>query len=93
MNHHHIPLATASLLFVIARPAMAVSGVTIVQSIGYAGPILAALGIGLIVVNHSNLHSSEEIYLDILRVGQFLLIAGAAASMVLFLYYSLSANP
>jgi predicted benzoate:H+ symporter BenE len=92
MNHNIIPLATASALVAIARPAMTLSGAiqTVLTPIGYFGLILAALAIGLIVVNNSNLNSSEEIYLAILRFGQFLLISGLVATIISFLYYSLS---
>jgi hypothetical protein len=90
MNHNQlIPLATASLLFAIARPAMAAtSGATLVQSIGYVGPALMIFGVGIIAAESLSLArgidptkgEAQKIFFDFLLKSS----KGAQAGKLLF---------
>ncbi len=95
MNHHHIPLATATALVAIARPAMAASGLgsTLISQLEYAGPTMMILGVTLIALKWFSLLPQrslldEEERMQLLhfsktaQTGKFLAIGGIAVTLI-----------
>ena len=89
MNHHHIPLATATALVAIARPAMAAStGVKLTSAIGeylgYVGTGLIALGFGLFVLHNVvsgfQDYPDEDMQFKIFKTTRFMVLTGIAAA-------------
>ena len=94
MNHHHIPLATATALVAIARPAMAASGLApLLPLMGKTGLLMAILGCNLIALKwlslflqRSLLDEEERMQLlafsKITLTGKLLIIGGIAVMLI-----------
>ena len=93
--HQYTALATASLLFAIARPAMAASGLgsTLISQLEYAGPTMMILGVALIALKwfslflqRSLLDEEERMQLlafsKITLTGKLLIIGGIAVMLI-----------
>ncbi len=94
MDHHHIPLATATALVAIARPAMAASGLApLIPLMGKTGLLMGILGCNLIALKWLSLlqqrnHLDEEDRMKLLATskvtltGKLLIIGGIAVMLI-----------